>query len=74
MSTIDLPSDIDQRIDRLSAATGRSRDALHHDLLRMGIEDLEDYCLAHQALAEHRVSGESTVGQAEARRRLGLDD
>lgn len=74
MATIDLPQEIDERLDRLAAETGFSRTLLLSDLWRMGIEDLEDYYEAHAAGERVRSGQDRVYSAAEVRASLGLGD
>lgn len=71
--TIDLPADIDQRLDRLAAETGLTKASFYPELVRNGIDDLEDYHRAALALARYRRGEEAPLGEDEVRRQLGLD-
>ena len=72
--TLDVPSDIEQRLDRLAEATGYSKSLFYPELIRMGIDDLEDYFEANAELARHRRGEGRTVSESDLRRELGLDD
>lgn len=74
MATIDIPQDIDLRIDRLAAETGYSRAMLLGELWRMGIDDLEDYFQAAKASDDIRAGRARVVSSEEAWAELGLDD
>ncbi len=74
MATIDIPQDIDQRVDQLAAETGFPRAMLLGELWRMGIDDLEDYFLAAKASEDIRTGRSHVVSAAELRAELGLDD
>jgi len=74
VTTLDVPQDIDVRLEQLSERTGFAKSLFYPELMRMGIDDLEDY---FDAAAEsdrlHRGVGE-TVSLFDMRRTLGLDD
>jgi RHH-type rel operon transcriptional repressor/antitoxin RelB len=71
--TLDIPEDIERRLDQLAERTGFAKSLFYPELMRMGIADLEDYFdAAAESDRHHRGIGE-TVGILEARRRLGLD-
>lgn len=72
--TIDLPDDIDQRLDRLATETGFAKASLIPDLFRMGIEDLEDYYHAAAASERVRKGLDKVLSSADVRTSLGLND
>ncbi|WP_298742683.1 CopG family transcriptional regulator [uncultured Brevundimonas sp.] len=72
--TIDLPDDIDERLDRLATETGFSKASLLPDLFRLGIENLEDYYHAAAASERIRMGLDKVLSSAEVRASLGLDD
>lgn len=73
--TLDVPAEIERRLDRLAETTGYPKSLFYPELMRMGIDDLEDYFEGNAALERYR-SGEDgpSLSQAEMRRDLGLAD
>lgn len=74
MTTIDMPQEIDERVDRLAAETGYAKAMLLGNLWRMGIDDLEDYFLAAKASEDLRTGRDHVVSSDDVRATLGLDD
>ena len=72
MTTIDLPQDIDSRLDRIAARIGLPKSGLFPALLRAGIDELEDYYLAVDVSDRVRRGDEAVSSATEARARLGL--
>ena len=59
-TTIQLAPEIEERLERLAQATGRSKDFYVQELIRQGIDELEDAYLG--ALEAERVRrGESSA-------------
>ena len=59
-STIQLAPEAEQRIDSLVARTGRSKDFFFKEIIKRGLEDVEDYYLAADLLEGVR-KGTETV-------------
>jgi RHH-type rel operon transcriptional repressor/antitoxin RelB len=73
-TSIRLNHEIEQRLDRLSAETGRTKAFYLRELIERGLEDLEDYYLGMEVLERLRKGEEHTVSLDEAEKDLGLDD
>ncbi|TVQ85637.1 MAG: CopG family transcriptional regulator [Chromatiaceae bacterium] len=72
--TIDLPREMEHRLNLLAARTGRSKALCLHEIIEQGIAEMEDYYLAAD-VGERVPKGEEPVfSAAEARSYLGLDD
>lgn len=71
MLAIQLPDDIEQRLDALAKATGRSKESYLQEAIVEYLGDLEDFHLAERRLAEIRAG---TASLAEVERDLGLAD
>ncbi len=69
MLTIQLPPDIERRLSELAKRTGRSQGEYVRELIESNIEDLEDRCLAEQAIAE----GGPRLTSERVRKELGLE-
>jgi RHH-type transcriptional regulator, rel operon repressor / antitoxin RelB len=69
MLAIRLDKELEQEIDLLAKATGKSRSAVVREAVVRYLEDNEDLALARQALTEIR----SSKSLRELRRDLGLD-
>jgi RHH-type rel operon transcriptional repressor/antitoxin RelB len=72
-TTIQLDPEIDNRLEQLAQATGRSKDFYVQEMIRQGMDELEDAYLG--ALEAERVRrGESSTRPLDAvMRDLGLD-
>ena len=72
-TTIQLDPEIDNRLEQLAKATGRSKDFYVQEMIRQGLDELEDAYLG--ALEAERVRrGESSTRPLDAvMRDLGLD-
>jgi RHH-type rel operon transcriptional repressor/antitoxin RelB len=57
---VELPPDIERRLEALVAKSGRSRDATLREIIEHGIEDLEDYQEALEVMERVR-RGEEEV-------------
>jgi RHH-type rel operon transcriptional repressor/antitoxin RelB len=73
MTMIQLAPEIEERLERLAQATGRSKDFYVQELIRQGMDELEDaYLGALEAERVHR--GESSTRLLEAvMQDLGLE-
>jgi RHH-type transcriptional regulator, rel operon repressor / antitoxin RelB len=73
-TSIRLNDEIEQRLDRLSAETGRTKAFYLRELIERGIEDLEDYYLGMEVMERLRKGEEYTTSLEEVEKELGLDD
>jgi RHH-type rel operon transcriptional repressor/antitoxin RelB len=74
MLAIELPEDVEQRLDSLAKATGRSKESYLQEAIVEYLGDLEDFYLAEQRLADIRTGSAGTVSLADVGRDLGLAD
>ncbi len=74
MIAIQLPEDVEQRLDNLAQKTGLDKSRIAHEAIMTHLEDLEDYYLAVQAYEEHVQSGEKPISLDDVEKELGLDD
>lgn len=72
--TFDLPPEVDDRLDRLAAETGRSKASVLSDMVRELVMDLEDAVEAEQISERIRKGEERVYTSTEMRQALGLDD
>jgi RHH-type transcriptional regulator, rel operon repressor / antitoxin RelB len=72
MLAIQLPDDIEQRLEALAKATGRRKESYLQEAIIEYLGDLEDFYLAEQRLADIRAGRAGTVPMAEVERDLGL--
>jgi len=72
MLAIRLPSDIEERLDALAKATGRTKTYYAREAILEHLEDLEDTHLAEQTLERLRSGDEATHSLDDVERELGL--
>jgi RHH-type rel operon transcriptional repressor/antitoxin RelB len=73
-TSIRLEPEIEQRLDNLAAQTGRTKAYYLREIIKQGLEDVEDIYLADKALEDIR-AGKSQIYSAEqVRKELGLED
>lgn len=73
-TSIRLAPDLEQRLNRLSAMTGRSKAFYLREMIERGLDDLEDYYLASEVMERIRKGQERVYSADEVRKDLGLDD
>ena len=73
-TSIRLDAETEQRLDRLSAETGRTKAFYLRELIERGLEDLEDYYLGMEVIERLRKGEEYTLSLEEVEKGLGLDD
>jgi len=74
MLAIRLPTEIEQRLDALAKATGRSKSFYIREALMEHLDDLEDVYLAERRLEDIRSGRARTYSLEEVERALGLED
>jgi len=73
-TSIRLDPGIEQRLDHLAAATGRSKAYYLRELVTNGLEDLEDFYLASATMERVRKGQEPVYSLDDVERQLGLAD
>jgi RHH-type rel operon transcriptional repressor/antitoxin RelB len=73
-TSIRLDPVTEQRLDRLAAQTGRTKAYYLRELVKNGLDDLEDYYLADATMERVRKGEEKVYSTGEIRKDLGLDD
>lgn len=73
-TSIRLDPEIEQRLDFLSAQTGRTKAFYLRQIIESGLDDLEDYYLAAEVMERIRKGQEKTHSASHVRNALGLDD
>lgn len=73
-TSIRLDDEIEQRLDKLSAETGRTKAFYLRELIERGLQDLEDYYLGMEVMERLRKGEEYTSSLDQTERDLGLDD
>jgi len=71
--TIDLDRDTDERLTELAARTGKTKADHAAEILKYGIEDVEDYYKASEVLARIERGEEKVYSLEEVMRDLGVD-
>ena len=74
VTSIRLAPETEQRLDYLASHTGRTKAYYLREIIEKGIEEMEDYYLAAEALERVRKGQESVHSAANVRAELGLDD
>jgi RHH-type transcriptional regulator, rel operon repressor / antitoxin RelB len=73
-TSVRLDRAMEQRLDRLAARTGRTKAYYLRELIKKGLDDLEDYYLAAETMERVRKGEEKVYSSGEVRKDLGLDD
>lgn len=74
MLAIRLPAEVENRLDALAKATGRTKTFYAREAILEHLDDLEDLYLAEQRLVEIRTGRSKTYTLEEVERSLGLAD
>lgn len=74
MLAIRLPADVEDRLEALAKATGRTKTYYAREAILEHLGDLEDLYLAEQRLIEHLAGRSQSYSLDEVERRLGLAD
>jgi RHH-type rel operon transcriptional repressor/antitoxin RelB len=74
MLAVQLPDDLDQRLDALAKATGRSKVSYVQEAVVEHLADLEDLYLAKRRLDDIRAGRARTLTLAEVEHDLGLEN
>lgn len=73
MLAIRLPAEIEERLERLARATGRTKTFYAREAILTYLEDLEDAEAAEKALDEFYASGEKAIPFEEILKRYGME-
>ncbi len=74
MLAIRLPAEIEDRLERLAKATGRTKTFYAREAILEHLDNLEDLYLAEQRFLENRAGKSRTYSLDEVERELGLAD
>ncbi len=74
MLAIRLPADIEERLNALSARTGRTKTYYAREAILEHLDDLEDVYLAEQTLERVKQGRERVWSLEDVERDLGLED
>jgi len=72
--SIRLPDDLEDRLKRLAARTGRTKSFYITEAITEHLEDLEDLYLAEQRLTDIRAGRTQPVPLADVMKQYGLED
>jgi len=72
--SIRLPKDVEERLNRLAALTGRTKSYYLRELIMRGLDELEDYYLAASILERIRKGEEKTYSLDDVEKELELED
>lgn len=73
MLAIRLPADVENRLDALAKATGRTKTFYAREAILEHLDDLEDIYLAEKRLEDVRAGNDDTVPLEEVMKRYGLE-
>jgi RHH-type rel operon transcriptional repressor/antitoxin RelB len=74
MLAIRLPEDIENRLDALAKATGRTKSFYAREAILEHLDDLEDVYLAEQRLTDIRAGRTKTIPLDDVMKQYGLGD
>ena len=74
MLAIRLPTEIEDRLEALAKATGRSKTFYARQAILEHLDDLEDVYLAEQRLIDIRLGKTQTIPLEDVMKRYGLED
>lgn len=73
-TSVRLAPHVEQRLDHLAAATGRTKAFYLREIIERGLEDMEDIYLSDKVLEDIRAGRETTSTLDDVEKRLGLAD
>lgn len=73
MLAIRLPAEVENRLEALAKATGRTKTFYAREAILEYLEDIEDTYLAEQRLADIRSGKTKTIPLEEVMREYGMD-
>jgi len=74
MLAVNLPADLEQRLDELARKTGRSKSDYVRDAIVEHLDDLEDLSLAEERLRGLQEGMDSTVSLADLMKIHGMEN
>ena len=74
MLTIRLPQEIEDRLNTLATATGRSKSYYVREAILEHLDDMEDVYLAERRLEDIRAGRSDTIPLEEVMKEYGLED
>ena len=73
MLAIRLPAEVENRLDALAKATGRTKTFYAREAILEHLDDLEDLYLAEQRLIDIRAGRSQTIPREEVMKRFGME-
>lgn len=73
MLTLNLPKEIENRLDALANATGRAKNYYIEEAILAHLDDLEDACEAESAYLRFKASGEKALPLESVMKDYGLE-
>lgn len=74
MLAIRLPAEVENRLDALAKATGRTKTFYAREAILAHLDDLEDLYLAEKRLVDFRAGNEEAIPLGDVLREYGLED
>jgi RHH-type rel operon transcriptional repressor/antitoxin RelB len=74
MLAIELPPELEGRLEQLAALTDRTKADIVREALIERLGDIEDLAIAEQRLLDNRARGEKSIPIEELIGRYGMDD
>jgi RHH-type rel operon transcriptional repressor/antitoxin RelB len=74
MLALELPLELEARLEELAALTARSKSDIVQEALIEHIDDIEDLAVARQRLIESRARGEKFIPLEQLIERYGMDN
>lgn len=74
MLAIRLPAEVENRLDALAKATGRTKTFYAREAILEHLDELEDLYLAEQRLVDVRTGKETTHALSDVMREYGLEN
>lgn len=73
-TSVRLAPEVEQRLDHLASATGRTKAYYLREIIERGLEDMEDIYLSDKVLEDIRAGRETASSLDDVENRLGLAD
>jgi RHH-type rel operon transcriptional repressor/antitoxin RelB len=74
MLAIRLPEEIEVRLENLAKATGRTKTFYAREAILEYLDDLEDFYIAEQRMADIKAGRSKTIPLEELIKRYGMED
>jgi RHH-type rel operon transcriptional repressor/antitoxin RelB len=73
-TSVRLAPEVEQRLDHLASATGRTKAYYLREIIERGLDDMEDIYLSDKVLEDIRAGRETASSLDDVEKRLGLAD